>query len=665
MKVIGAFFTAVFAAATITSVANGQLYQQDFSANFPTPSDPGMVTVLLESPDGDVIVPFVEFPVIGLTMYNGRPQVAARTGGANANQEVSEITSVYELDGNSTTVTYGEDDEWEAGGSNYDPEWGWLQDGFLTLSEDGIGSIQAGLAWDQKHDGAYDEITHTFAFQISGDGNPSNDQADGIGWAYLNSEENDITGLVGPGISEEPSYNQSLGVGFDIWDNGGEGGNSISLHFNGQMLESLPIDEGTTDPNTGDDWAFDSFEIDDIFTATIIQKPGTDQISEAELKGGSPYQIWNRSGADAELVQAGDPPSMEGFLRVVPEAGGTANVVAFDYAGSDPDGDFSTSFSFRGLNDNGNRADGMAFLLVPTDTYDEEGADLIAFGPHEEPNLAGALGIGFDTFNNDGAPQDEPEGMANTGNHISIHFDGEKLLQHDLDIAEEIDLVTDDPSVWHTAEAFVSGDNLTLIVTDGSDDSEHIIFDEEIDGLGNIGSFRPAFAARTGGAFDHYDIDNFVLGSGDPSVPGDYNSDGNVDVLDIDLQAIAMGLANPDLGIYDENDDGAVNAADRNIWVSVHKGTWMGDSNLDGAFTSSDLVLVFTNGKYESGTAAGWEDGDWNGDLVFSSSDLVTAFTDGGYESGPRAAVAAVPEPSSIVLLMVGSLLMLRVRRKS
>ena len=665
MKVFGALFTAVFAAATLTSVASGQLYKQDFTADFPTPADPGLVTVLLESPDGDVIAPFVDFPVMGLTMYNGRHQVAARTGGANANQEVSEITSVYERDGVSTTVTYGENDDWQTGGANYEPEWGWLQDGFVTLAEDGIGSIQSALAWDQKYDSAYDQITHTFAFQISGFGDPANDQADGIGWSYLNSDDNDITGIVGPGISEEPGYAGSLGVGFDIWDNGSEGGNSISLHYNGLVLDSYAIDEGTTDPNTGDDWAFNSFEIDDIFTATIIQKPGTDELSEPVLSGGSAYQSWNRSGAGPELVQGGEPPSTDGFLRVVPEAGGSANVVAFDYAGSDPDGDFSTSFNFRGLDEAGTRADGMAFMLVPTELYDEEGAELIEFGPHEEPNLAGALGIGFDTFNNDNAAQDDPEEMPNVGNHISVHFDGEKLLQYNLDIEEEIDLVTDDANLWHTAEAFISGDNLTLIVTDGADDSEHVIFDEEIDGLGEIGSFRPAFAARTGGAFDHYDVDNFVLGSGDPSVPGDYNADGSVDVQDIDLQAIAMNDANPDLGIYDENNDGAVNIADRNIWVSTHASTWMGDSNFDGAFGSSDLVVVFTAGKYETDTAAGWAEGDWNGDLKFSSSDLVTAFTDGGYEAGPRAAVAAVPEPSSIVLLMIGSLLMLRVRRKS
>lgn len=663
MKVLR-FFCLIAAAIAVafSSTANAQLlYEQDFSANFPMPADPGSVTVILEGPDG-TIMPFVDFPVNGLTPYAGRHQVAARTGGADANQEVSEISSSYDA----TDVTYGEDDDWATGGNgNYEPEWGALQDGFVTLAEDGIGNIQSALAWDEQFNGAYEVATHQFAFQISGFGDPANDQADGVGWAYLSSEEFGTSDASGPGVSEEPNFAGSLGVGFDIWDNGGEGGNSISLHFNGQVLESLPIDEGTVDPNTGDDWAFNSFETDEVFTATVIVTPGTDEIMSPELKGGSQYQIWNRSGADPELIQVGDAPSMEGYLRVAPEAGGVANVVAFDYAGSDPEAEYSASFNFRGLNENGNRADGMSFLLVPTDTYDEEGAETIDFGPHEEPNLAGALGIGFDTFNNDAADQDEPEEMPDVGNHISVHYDLEKLTQFNLDIVDEMDLVTDDPEVWHTAELFVSGDQMTLVLTDGADGSEHIIFDEEIDGLSDLGSFRPVFAARTGGAFDHYEVDNFrLIGGDDPPPAGDYNMDGNVDVLDIDLQAQAINDANPDLSVFDENNDGVVDLNDRQIWVEDHKGTWMGDADLDGLFGSGDLVVVFTAGKYETGEAAGWAEGDWNGDLVFGSGDLVTAFTDGGYEMGPRVpAAAVVPEPSTIVLLLMGSLLLLRVRK--
>jgi hypothetical protein len=48
-----------------------------------------------------------------------------------------------------------------------------------------------------------------------------------------------------------------------------------------------------------------------------------------------------------------------------------------------------------------------------------------------------------------------------------------------------------------------------------------------------------------------------------------------------------------------------------------------------------------------------WSEGDWNGDGVFNSTDFVSAFTDGGYEAGNRAAVAAVPEPSGLLLTLL------------
>jgi hypothetical protein len=37
------------------------------------------------------------------------------------------------------------------------------------------------------------------------------------------------------------------------------------------------------------------------------------------------------------------------------------------------------------------------------------------------------------------------------------------------------------------------------------------------------------------------------------------------------------------------------------------------------------------------------------------STDLITALADGGYEHGPRAAMRAVPEPASFVMLLVGT----------
>ncbi|MCA9166055.1 MAG: carbohydrate-binding domain-containing protein [Planctomycetales bacterium] len=58
----------------------------------------------------------------------------------------------------------------------------------------------------------------------------------------------------------------------------------------------------------------------------------------------------------------------------------------------------------------------------------------------------------------------------------------------------------------------------------------------------------------------------------------------------------------------------------------------VGDSNLDGIFDSSDLVMAFQAGKYETGESASMSDGDWDGDGYFSSTDIVYAFQSGGYE---------------------------------
>ena len=138
--------------------------------------------------------------------------------------------------------------------------------------------------------------------------------------------------------------------------------------------------------------------------------------------------------------------------------------------------------------------------------------------------------------------------------------------------------------------------------------------------------------------------------------PGDYNDDGALDVVDLDLQSAEMKKdpAEQDLAKFDHNTDGKVDVNDRTIWVKDLKMTWVGDSNFDREFNSGDLVAVFAAGKYETGQMADWTEGDWDGDMVFGSGDLVYAFSDGGYEMGEPPAVAAVPEPSSLALVLIG-----------
>lgn len=70
------------------------------------------------------------------------------------------------------------------------------------------------------------------------------------------------------------------------------------------------------------------------------------------------------------------------------------------------------------------------------------------------------------------------------------------------------------------------------------------------------------------------------------------------------------------------------------LTLVYNRAAYAGDANLDGVFNSTDLVLVFQAGKYETGQAAVWATGDWNEDGVFNSSDLVLAFQEGHYADG-------------------------------
>ncbi len=148
--------------------------------------------------------------------------------------------------------------------------------------------------------------------------------------------------------------------------------------------------------------------------------------------------------------------------------------------------------------------------------------------------------------------------------------------------------------------------------------------------------------------------------------PGDYNDNGELDAGDLDPQAQAIaGGQNPTE--FDLNGDGVVDfAGDRIAWLHDLKVTYVGDADLDGLFDSQDFVTVFVAGKYETGEQATWGEGDWNADLFFDTGDFVAAFVDGGYEAGAfPGAVQAVPEPSSIGLLLLGLLGLIRVVRRA
>ncbi len=155
------------------------------------------------------------------------------------------------------------------------------------------------------------------------------------------------------------------------------------------------------------------------------------------------------------------------------------------------------------------------------------------------------------------------------------------------------------------------------------------------------------------------DIRSLADGSKKPTeilggaLPGDYNGNGQIDAGDLDVHAQYIKDGNP---LGDVNGDGTTDVNDRPVWAEQFQNSYLGDSNFDGEFGSGDLVVVFGSAKYETGEMASYAEGDWNGDMLFNTSDLVSAFQAAGYEQGPRVAIAAVPEPSGVVIMLVGLL---------
>lgn len=154
---------------------------------------------------------------------------------------------------------------------------------------------------------------------------------------------------------------------------------------------------------------------------------------------------------------------------------------------------------------------------------------------------------------------------------------------------------------------------------------------------------------------------HYNAGLGLNTLSGDFDSSGALDVADINMLTGAVASGANDAA-FDLTGDGIVDAADLTNWVVDLKNTWIGDANVDGEFNSGDLVSVFQKGKFEQDVDATWEEGDWSGDNRFSSTDFVVAFQDGGFERGKRAAVASVPEPTSVALIVLPFLMLIRRR---
>ena len=138
---------------------------------------------------------------------------------------------------------------------------------------------------------------------------------------------------------------------------------------------------------------------------------------------------------------------------------------------------------------------------------------------------------------------------------------------------------------------------------------------------------------------------------------GDFDSDGVFSASDIDSLNAAIRQGWTD-SMYDVDSDGNVSRTDRTFWVTKMARTFFGDSDLNGVFDTTDLVIVFQHGEYEDDVPLNstWVTGDWDGDGDFQSSDLVLVFQSGGFERGLRGRALAVPEPAGVTWMGLAAL---------
>jgi len=153
------------------------------------------------------------------------------------------------------------------------------------------------------------------------------------------------------------------------------------------------------------------------------------------------------------------------------------------------------------------------------------------------------------------------------------------------------------------------------------------------------------------------------------ALPGDYDVDGDSDDTDIDAISAAVIAGSPDIR-YDEDNDGAIDVADRLLMITTlveraggGNGTIEGDADLNGAVTLADFSAL----SFNYGGAGGWADGDFDGNGQITLADFsILSFNYGSSVApAPPAAPQAIPEPATLALLAVGGLAVIRRRRRA
>jgi hypothetical protein len=204
-------------------------------------------------------------------------------------------------------------------------------------------------------------------------------------------------------------------------------------------------------------------------------------------------------------------------------------------------------------------------------------------------------------------------------------------------------------------ELYRPGPNGTLYLAERIEYNDNAPWPTLADGTG------PSLSKTSSAAYSNDPI-NWANGTNDgtpgsnngSSAPGDFNSDGQVNAVDIDTihAAINGGSLNP---AFDLDGNSLVNAADATYLIETILGTRRGDANLDGDVNRADMATVARNYGFAGGPS--WAKGDFDGNGQVDLTDLARAQPNMGFSapspaatpSAPAAVIAAVTDGAARV----------------
>lgn len=263
-----------------------------------------------------------------------------------------------------------------------------------------------------------------------------------------------------------------------------------------------PLDWGSLPPSA---WCTQDEEPPQLFRAAAPAPADTTADFDATS---SPYTLGRWSAGSGASVRPGGPTG--NFLRLTSGEQNQLNSISFARTRVGAHCTLTLDFDVRVVPGPGS-ADGFGVLLAHTGRLAASGNVSVS----EEPNAAGSLGVGFDTYANAGDLNN---------NHVSLHFDGQRLVEVDATAVLALGNTGGFAHVQIEVTATRGGGSVTVALTPPGGSPAVLIDQHPIASLTPYEA-RLVIGARTGGESSTQDVDNVSLASvGCPDEVGDWSA---------------------------------------------------------------------------------------------------------------------------------------------